>query len=185
MKKAGEMVTPPVFSRNPGVVDGFRAVYNYSNEFQKIILEMKYFRKKSIAERLGYAMSSIVVSDVEYKEADYLVPVPLHKLKFRERGYNQSKLLAESIAKVTGISVNVHLLKRVVYTKAQAKLNASQRMKNVSGAFQLAESNGLVGSVIILVDDVLTTGSTLFECAKLLKTAGAAKILTLTAAQAL
>jgi len=185
LKKGEKTVTPPVFSTNPAVVDGFRAVYKYSNEFQKIILEMKYFRKKSIAKRLGNEMSALVFSDPEYKKADYLVPVPLHKLKFRERGYNQSKLLAESIANMTGISVNDRLLKRVVYTQAQAKLNASQRMQNVRSAFRLAESNGLDGSVVILIDDVLTTGSTLFECAKLLKTAGVAKVLTLTAAQAL
>ena len=105
---------------------------------------------------------------------DALVPVPLHKTRIRERGYNQSEVLAKALADLYGISLRCDYLQRIRPTKSQTKISHQEREKNVLNAFRCQVS--LDNKRVLLIDDVITTGSTVDACAKILKEAGAAKI---------
>jgi ComF family protein len=161
------------------------SVWAYTDQVQKIIHEMKYFQKKSLAAKMGDEMAVLVLENHEYLAADFIIPVPLHKTKLRERGFNQSLHLANRIAVFSKIPVESNILKRIRYTKSQSKLSAADREKNVERAFAVTDVEKLLGKKIILVDDVLTTGSTVRECAKVLRQAGVSKILAITAAKAI
>jgi ComF family protein len=114
--------------------------------------------------------------------ADIIVPVPLHARRRRERGYNQSELLARGLGEACGVPVDTHLLTRERYTDQQALLKGAERRQNVQGAFAAdARANG---KLIVLVDDVLTSGATLTECANVLLNVGAASVSAVTLARA-
>ena len=108
--------------------------------------------------------------------------MPLHKSRYRERGFNQSEIVAEEVSKITDLSVLKNALKRKKNTKDQTNLSPQQREENVKGAFVVTQPEMINGKKIILVDDVITTGATLNECARMLKQAGAEKILGTTIA---
>lgn len=114
------------------------------------------------------------------KGADLLVPVPLHRARQRERGFNQ----ADDLARGLDLPI-VQALRRVRRTRPQIELEAAQRQMNVGGAFAMAGSRkgATHGRVIVLIDDVTTTGATLEACARVLKAAGAAEVRALTAAR--
>jgi ComF family protein len=114
--------------------------------------------------------------------ADVIVPVPLHARRRRERGYNQSELLAREVGAACGVPVDTQLLARVRYTDQQALLKGAARKQNVQDAF--AAGAGANGKLIVLVDDVLTSGATLTACASVLLNAGAASVCALTLARA-
>ena len=112
-----------------------------------------------------------------------LMPIPLHLSKYRQRGYNQAEILAAGLGSKFSLPV-VDLLVRVRATKSQFSLDRSKRLENIAGAFVLKESGGEVvkKKTVFLVDDVLTSGATLFEAAKVLKKAGVGKVYGLTLA---
>jgi len=178
-------IPPPTFRENQQVIDEHGAVWQYSDAIQKIIFALKYNRNRSLAKRLGAEMAELAQASGFCCGNTYLVPVPLHPTKLRERGYNQSELLAGEIAAATGMTVKDNLIVRSRYTKTQVKLSAEQRMRNVHGAFALRAREGLSGRTILLIDDVLTTGATTLACGRLLKQAGALRVFVLTAAQAI
>lgn len=114
---------------------------------------------------------------------DLIIPVPLHTRRRRERGYNQSEFLAIELARVIGLRINTSVLRRTRHTEQQAHLDAETRQQNVADAF--AAAPGLVeGKRVLLVDDVLTTGSTLRACAVTLLQSGAADVSAMTLARA-
>jgi ComF family protein len=113
------------------------------------------------------------------------VPVPLHNIRRRERGYNQSELLARVISGQTGIPCLAKGLVRRKYTEAQATLGKEDRLQNIRGAFSVKRNHMFDGKNIILIDDVVTTGATVNECAGVLSDAGATQVLCLTAARTL
>src|SRR5205823_5404499 len=112
-----------------------------------------------------------------------IVPVPLHPTRQRERGFNQAMLLARSLSPRTSLPV-VPALERVRYTTTQTAFDRAERMENLRNAFRLRPRRDVRGSRVLLVDDVLTTGSTLSECARVLKQAGASSVYAATAARA-
>jgi ComF family protein len=112
------------------------------------------------------------------RSPDFLVPVPLHPLRRRERGYNQAELLARAIGQRMEIPV-LDILRRVRNTTTQTHFDRKERMKNLSRAFKISSDQSIKESQILLVDDVLTTGSTLDECAKVLLAAGAGSVYAL------
>ena len=128
-------------------------------------------------------MFGAVLNSPSLSSADLLVPVPLHRIRFRERGYNQSSLLARCAARICNISVNERILTRTRHTNIQARLSSKERVKNVSNAFSVKTPEDVRNKKIILVDDVLTTGVTINECARVLVESGAAKAYALTAAR--
>jgi ComF family protein len=114
---------------------------------------------------------------------DIIVPVPLHPTRQRERGFNQASLLAESLsAQISTPSQPV--LERIRYTTTQTALDRAERMENLHNAFRLRKNADVRGLRVLLIDDVLTTGSTLSECARVLKRAGATSVHAATAARA-
>ncbi len=113
---------------------------------------------------------------------DYLTPVPLHSARYREREFNQAEALAELAARRTGTTV-LRCLKRIRYTTTQTCLDREERMRNLRDAFQVRHTARVSGSHLILVDDVFTTGSTVEECARVLKKAGAASVRVITVAR--
>ncbi len=146
----------------------------------KIIHHFKYRKKIKLAIFLGRAMASIIKSDHFLKDADMIVPIPLFWWKNLRRGYNQAALLSEIISQECNIQVN-NIIKRIENTKSQTKLDEQARKKNVFNAFAL-KSNGIEDKTVLLVDDVITTGATINECARVLKDAGAKDVYSCVAA---
>jgi len=113
---------------------------------------------------------------------DGIVPVPLHPTRHRERGYNQSEALAEIVSRRSGIPVQKYLRRRIP-TQTQTQFNRQQRMENLRNAFTLRENSAVHGKNLLLLDDILTTGSTLAECAQVLRAAGACSVWAMTVAR--
>lgn len=122
---------------------------------------------------------------LEQEKWNWIVPVPLHRLKKREREFNQAERLALVLSRSTGIPVNTNLLERVEFTRTQTLLTRPQRMENVRSAFRARRDVSLNGDKIVLIDDVMTTGATTSACAKILQKAGAGEICVWTVARGL
>lgn len=114
---------------------------------------------------------------------DLIVPVPLHPVKEREREFNQAGRLGRMLSRETGIPMNATLVRRVKYTQTQTRLSRAARTENLQGAFAARKGARLQGERIVLVDDVLTTGATAGECAKVLKRMGARAVCVWTLAR--
>ena len=114
---------------------------------------------------------------------DRLVPVPLHSTRRRERGFNQALILAEELGTRSGIPV-ADCLKRIRYTESQTHFDRDARMENLRGAFQMRQHSDVCNLHLLLIDDILTTGSTVDECARVLLDAGAASVRVATVARA-
>jgi ComF family protein len=114
---------------------------------------------------------------------DLIVPVPLHPARERERGFNQSMLLAKLLSAKMSIK-SMPTLERIRYTTTQTAFDRAERMQNLHGAFRLRKNADVRELRVLLIDDILTTGSTLSECARVLKKAGARSIHAVTAARA-
>lgn len=160
-------ITGPVYFSNAF------AIWEFSPAIQNIIHQLKYQNFKILANRIGIFMADRLRKLPLPIEKTLIIPVPLHKTRMRERGYNQSALLCSVIAAETGLPYNDQILQRIRYTQSQTKLNASERLKNVQNAFKVSSPNEIAHKIIILVDDVITTGATINECAKELMRAGA------------
>jgi ComF family protein len=165
---------------------GFDRAYcfgSYEGALRDLIHLYKYGRIKTLARPLGEFLSAALPREERF---DAVTPVPLHWLRQYQRGFNQSEALAREIARRTGFAF-VRTLRRGRSTSAQAGLSNTARRKNVAGAFRCRRSvrraGRLEGKRILLVDDVLTTGSTAAECALALKRAGAARVTVLTVAR--
>jgi ComF family protein len=144
----------------------------YTPAVSRIVKGMKYSDRPGLAEVLAPFLA-LVLSSME-PAAPVLVPVPLHAAKRRERGYNQSELLADGVGRLTGLEVAKGALRRVRNTSSQAGLDRARRLLNMRLAFRAADS--VAGRHVILIDDVLTTGATLGECASALRGSRASEV---------
>lgn len=168
------------FCRGESSTDHGRAWMLFIPPADKVIHHFKYGRKTRLADLLGRAMAGIVRADHILSRADIITPIPLHWWKRTRRGYNQSNILSRIISMETGIRLE-YFLRRVRNTRTQTRLSTEQRRENVRNAFAL--SDGCVqDKKILLIDDVLTTGATVNECARLLKERGAAAVYSCVAA---
>ena len=162
---------------------GFDAAYcfgAYEGVLRELIHLYKYARVKTLAQPLADLLSSALPGDQRF---DASIPVPLHWRRQWERGFNQSDLLARAIARRCGIPV-VRALRRARATVAQAGLSNTARRQNVAAAFGCRPgARALAGKRVLLIDDVMTTGSTAAACARALKRAGVAKVALLTVAR--
>lgn len=147
---------------------GIYAPLEYNEYLAHAIHSFKYYNKPYMAKNFA----RLIARGLDFK-ADILIPVPLSKKRHRERGYNQSALLALELSKLISIPVENRALTRVRYTPPQAQLSLDERKSNVKDAFK---SKNVDGQNIILIDDVTTSSSTLYACASALKAAGAQKI---------
>ena len=155
-----------------------RSVLVYDGAAKKLILAFKHGDRLD----LGPLLVKVMLRGAEelMPEVDIVMPVPLHRLRLLKRKYNQSAILAKHLAKHFHKSYNLDILKRVRSSRNQGHLTASERRKNVMNAFCVKPSNILQDKTILLVDDVLTTGATANECAKVLLKAGAKQVFLLT-----
>ena len=151
---------------------------------REVIHEFKYNRQIHLRHLVGRWLCAALDDErLRNHQFDVIVPVPLHPARQRERGFNQANLLAELLGGHTSIPCR-SLLKRIRYTTTQTALDRSERMENLHNAFRLRKNADVRGLRVLLVDDVLTTGSTLSECARVLKRAGALSVHAATAARA-
>lgn len=166
-----------------GIIDNSLSAFWFreGGEIQTLMHEMKYGKMKSVGRLFGREIAALVSGDSNW---DYVVPVPLHKARLRDRTYNQSEFIARGIGAVIKAEVLADCLIRTRYTGTQTKLNKQQRRENVKEAFVLNQKYNIAGKNIILVDDVITTGATILECAQTLKQAGAGKVMVCSAAYA-
>lgn len=160
--------------------------FEKEGKLQEIIHLLKYEGITHLGIRLGRELGNRILTHQLYRQADFLIPVPLHKAKLRERGYNQSELICKGISEVTKIPTETTILKRTKHTQSQTHLSLEERKQNVSGAFMVEQKHKhlLSGATVILVDDVITTGSTINECAKVLFATGVRQIFAASAALA-
>jgi len=142
-------------------IDGIRAVAYLEGPLRKAIHRFKYDGLRDLAVLLGRLLGAYLERDPLPVEA--IVPVPLHPKRLRERGYNQSALLARQLGERTGLPVLEGSLLRVRETAPQVELSARERKENVRGAFSCADER-LAGKRVLLIDDVCTTGATLEAC---------------------
>jgi ComF family protein len=164
--------------RRPQAVDRAAAVGAYDGALRAIVHALKYEGRRTLARRLAALMRQRC--EPIFWRADWLVPVPLHHSRLRQRGFNQAADLASQL----GLPVQ-HALRRVRATPSQISLPASRRHANMRHAFGTTRHAGLLaGSIVVLVDDVSTTGATLDACARALKQAGVAEVRAVTAARA-
>ncbi|APV45469.1 comF family protein [Dehalogenimonas formicexedens] len=156
------------------------SVFRFEGVIKKAVHQLKYNNLRDIAPTLGALMADFLKNNEIIGDA--LVPVPLHKSRLRERGYNQAQLLALSIHKLTGLPVFLEALRKIKPTPPQADSSSVEaRRLAVVGAFGCY--NNFTGRRVILIDDVATSGATLSSCAETLAEAGAKEIRALTLAR--
>jgi ComF family protein len=145
---------------------------------------LKYNDAEKIADKFGIFIARKITEDAVLSQSDVIVPVPLHPARKRERGYNQSELIARKISEELGIECEVRFLKRTRQTQTQTLFDYEDRRKNIEGAFSADPRflHVVKNKAILLVDDVITTGSTIKECARVLKENGAAEVYGVSAA---
>jgi ComF family protein len=144
------------------------SIFKYNEYSKKIIHKFKYQDNLHILDYLVNLMSNLGNSLII--QADYIVPVPMHKYKLLKRGYNQSALLAMKIAKKNNVKYLPELLLKIKHNMPQASLKKGQRIENIKNTICINNKykSLIAGKVILLVDDVITTGATIEECAKII-----------------
>lgn len=167
---------PPPFS-------AARAALLFEGSTRELIHQFKYGKRVILRRPLGLLAASHLDDFAREFGADLILPVPLHVKRLRQRGFNQAILLGEVFAHRWGMALSRNNLRRIRWTEPQVNLGASERAANVKGAFAIANSKGISGKRIFLVDDVYTTGSTAKECCRVLMKCGAAEVAVLTVAR--
>lgn len=154
-------------------------LFVYNHNMQESISRFKYQGRQEYAGYYAAEMYKKYGKWMKEISAQALIPVPIHKNRFRKRGYNQAKLIADELEKLSNIPVWNELLIRSRDTLPQKELSNKERRENLYGAFQINKKDGMLNQMpkcVILIDDIYTTGSTLEECSKVLKNTGVQKI---------
>lgn len=159
------------------------AAYRSRGVVRELIHGFKYERKLYLRVQLARWLAEALQDPrIQARKIDAFVPVPLHAVRKREREFNQAEELCKLLSAQTGIPT-WHALKRVRYTTTQTRLSREERMENLRGAFHARQTPDLQGRDLVLVDDVFTTGSTVEECSRVLRRAGAASARVITIAR--
>ena len=149
-----------------------RAAVAYGDLSRSLAIRLKYGRKVAIARTMAHYMAPLVKADADA----VLIPVPLHRTRLWTRGFNQSALVARELSRRLGVATNPMVLRRTRRTPPLKGMSPLQRRKTVAGAFRVTAKGAIAGRTVVLVDDVLTTGSTAEACARALKRAGASRV---------
>ena len=159
------------------------SVYQAKGVLRDLIHRFKYGRQFYLRRVLaGYLAEAMQDSRMQAVPVDALVPVPLHPTRLRERGFNQADALAETLSSRTHLPI-LRCIERRRYTSTQTRFDRFERMQNLRNAFAMRKNSDVRGKHLVLLDDVLTTGSTLHECALVLRTAGAGSVRAITLAR--
>lgn len=162
----------PIEKRFWGKVPVFRATafffFQKGSPFQKVLHSLKYKGNKEIGETLGKYAAVDLLDSPDFASVDVIIPVPLHPQKYKLRGYNQSEMIGSGLSVILGKPQDTNSLVRLYENTTQTKKNVYERYENTDGIFKLSDIETLKGKHVLLVDDVLTTGSTLEACIKAL-----------------
>ena len=151
---------------------------------QRLIHDLKYNNYQAIGSLLGEAIATQIRQSKRYTQIDYIIPVPLHHKRIVQRGYNQSELIAAEVARQLNVSLQADNLYRTRNNESQTKKSLEERIENVKDLFELRDATLFEDKIILLIDDVLTTGSTLIACCKALSKSKNIKIHIYTASAA-
>ena len=166
---------------NTAALDGLRAACTLDGVVRQGLHDLKYRQARFLAELAADLLARSLA--VRPLQVDVLVPVPLSPARHRERGYNQSELIAGQLAEQIGVPMLPDVLERIRDTPPQVGRSAAERRENVRGAFAVRQPEAVSGRRVALLDDVATTGSTLRACAEPLKAAGATRCFGLVVAR--
>lgn len=170
------MVELPPFS-------GARSCGIYTAELSRILRALKFEGRQDIARLLGLPMATAFFDSWSRDDVDIITPVPLHAGRERERGFNQSALLARSLARFIELPLQEKIIIRIGKTKSQVGLSDAERRRNLKNAFLCRETHRIAARRVLLVDDVMTTGATVASACRALLRGGALRVLVLTAAR--
>jgi len=165
--------------------DAARAALIHEGPGRNLIHLFKYSARTHLRRPLALLIVERLSGFIAERKPDLIVPVPLHARRLASRGFNQALLLGELLAREWQLPLQRRALRRIRWTEPQITLSAAQRRDNVRGAFIVADDAPVFSKRVVLVDDVFTTGSTVDECSRMLKKAGAAEVLVITVSRAL
>lgn len=162
--------------------DALTSPFYYDNPVDKCIQNLKYNNFKPASEFLATEMSDVIERDFKNENPDFITCIPMTRRRKRKRIFNHGEIIAKRISKTFGTEFAPDLLKKIKNTKPQVNLSANERETNLKGAFQVNGKYDIKNKTILICDDVITTGSTLEECAKTLKKSGAKRVICTVAA---
>ena len=171
-------ISPPRYGK-------LRSIAFYQTTLQQAIHLFKFEKKNVFAKHLIQLINAHVPTDCSITEYDFILPVPIHRKRLRERGFNQATLLAKGIAQVGGVPLLTNVLVRHRHTVAQSSLDSEARQQNIIGAFEIRNPDVIRNKRILIIDDVFTTGATICEAVNELWKADPAEIDVLTLARSL
>ncbi len=161
--------------RHPHYYEEGRALWVYNKELRESIYRFKYDNKREYADYYVSSILNTYGSWIRRLNIQGVIPVPLHKKKKRARGFNQAQVLAEKLAEGLQLPIYTDFLVRQKNTRPQKELNEKERQKNLKNAFKVVQ-NDVQLNIVLLVDDIYTTGATIDACSKLLKEQGVQKV---------
>lgn len=138
---------------------------------QDLIHKLKYENRAEIGLTLGRIAAEELIADGFFKGIDLIIPVPMHPAKQKKRGYNQAEIIAKGVAEQSGISMDMDILVKQIHTETQTKKSRALRFQNVKDSYALKNIEAIEAKHLLLIDDVITTGSTLEACASLMRDA--------------
>ena len=162
--------------RDSVFLDGGVTYAHYQGGALELVHRLKYSKRPWLVHSMAEQMLPAVEQLVEREEIDTIIPVPVHPQRLTERGYNQAEQIGNHLSEWIGISMEPHGLIRQSDTLPQNQLSGSERIQNVRHAFVASEAVCLKGLRVLLIDDVLTTGSTINACARVLKANGVSQV---------
>lgn len=158
--------------------------FSKGSKYQTLLHNLKYKGMKELGEEIGKHFGIDLLQSSDFSSVDLICPVPLHSQKEKKRGYNQSWWIASGIARQLNKPVSADNLKRITATETQTRKSRFERWTNVEGIFELSNPEEFSGKHILLVDDVVTTGSTLEACAQAILSKSTARVSIATLATA-
>lgn len=158
--------------------------YERGSDFRHVLYNLKYKGDHEMGRIMGRQIAVEMKESPFFEGVDIIVPIPLHKKKEKQRGYNQSERIAIGISEITGIPVNSVSVKREKYTESQTRKSVFQRFENVETIFSVSNPGGLEGKHLLLVDDVMTTGATVISAGDALRQIPGVRLSVLTLAVA-
>lgn len=154
------------------------AAYHFrkGSSIQKMVHKLKYKGDQHIGVYMGQLIGAMLIGANDFKDAQWIIPIPLHAQKLRKRGYNQSECIGRGLSEASGIPLESDCLLRKTVSSTQTKKSRYARWENVADVFRVKNPDRIRGAHIILLDDVITTGATLEAGAQTLLKAGAASV---------